>query len=112
MLKNLEGKKLTVGQMKDIAGGSWGESYFIDLKNAYDRKMKGFENMDPMSGDTAVYCLQNWDSVVGNLKDMFARHGIEMTYKGKPTESNIYMYEGKKITSDEAWKIIDSHANG
>ena len=107
MLKELQGKRLTDEQMKDIAGGSWGESYFIDLKNAYARKMPGFENMNPMEGDTAVYCLQNWDTVVGKLKDMFAQHGIEMTYRGKPTEENIYMYKGKQVSIDEAWKIID-----
>ena len=99
--------RLSTEQLEGVAGGSWQESYFQDLKNASDRNMEGFKGMDPYNADTAVYCLQNWDKVVGQLKDMFARHGIEMTYKGKPNEDNIYTYQGKTITREEAWKIID-----
>ena len=107
MLKDMQNKKLSKEQMNEITGGSWGESYFIDLKNAYERKIPGFERMDPMETETAVYCLQNWDSVVNKLKDMFAGYGITMTYNGKPTEDNVYMYQGKKISIDQAWQIID-----
>lgn len=106
MAKDFNGK-LTEEQMENVAGGSWIESYGIDLKNAYDRKLPGFENMNPEDGDTAVYCLQNWDKVVGQLKDMFAQHGITMTYMGKPTEDNIYQFQGKNITNDQAWAIVD-----
>lgn len=99
--------KLTDEQMNEVVGGSWIESYGVDLKNAYDRKLPGFENMNPLDGDTAVYCLKNWDTVVGQLKTMFAGYGITMTYKGKPTENNVYSYQGKNITIDQAWKVID-----
>jgi len=106
MKKNFE-YKLTDEQMGEVVGGSWIESYAIDLKNAYERKLPGFEKMNPLDGDTAVYCLKNWDTVVGQLKTMFAGYGIEMTYMGKPTEKNVYTYKGKNITIDRAWEIID-----
>ena len=98
--------KLTAEQLDEVVGGSWMESYGVDLQNAFERKLPGFENMNPTDPNTMAYCLQNWDKVVGQLKDMFAQHGIEMTYKGKFMESNIYTYQGQSITRDEAWKII------
>ena len=70
-------------------------------------KCKTFENLEPYKDSTMDYCLHNWDKVVGQLKDLFAQHGIEMTYKGPFLEDNIYTYQGKSITRDEAWKIID-----
>ncbi len=100
--------KLSLDEMDNVAGGSWIESYAIDLNNAYERKLPGFEKMNPYDSETAVYCLKNWDSVVSKLKTMFAGYGIEMTYNGKPTEENVYTYNGNKVTIDEAWKIIDS----
>jgi len=106
-IKEILKDKLSVEDMDKVAGGSWIESYGVDLKNAYERKIPGFEKMNPLDSDTAVYCLKNWDSVVDKLKTMFAGYGIEMTYNGKPFEKNIYNYNGKSITIDEAWQIID-----
>ena len=98
---------LTEKQLDDVVGGSWMESYGVDLQNAFSRKLPGFEKMNPVEPETMAYCLQNWDKVVGQLKTMFANHGIKMTYNGKPFDPNIYSFKGKEITRDRAWDIID-----
>lgn len=106
----LKDELLSEEQLDGVNGGSWIESYGIDLKHAYDRKLPGFENLNPGDVNTAAYCLKNWtsgDNVVGKLKDMFAGYGIDMKYNGKPFEKNIYSYNGKQITEDQAWNIID-----
>lgn len=95
-------------QLDQVAGGSWMESV-SDVNEAFKRKIPGF-NIDPTTSEGAIYLLKNWtegDNVVGKLENMFADHGIEMTYNGKPFDPNIYTYKGKQITQDEAWKIID-----
>ena len=102
--------KLTEDELEQVAGGHCGNSY-ADMKKAYERQMPGFENMDPNSLDTMVYCLENWDKVLGQLKDMFAQYGIEMTYKSDPLEDNLYMYQGRRITNGQAWQILDSQRN-
>ena len=100
-------KILTEEQMDGVVGGSWMESYGVDLQNAFERKLPGFEKMNPVEPETMAYCLQNWDKIVGQLKTMFAKHGVDMKYNGKPFDPNIYSYKGKQITRDEAWNIID-----
>lgn len=105
----LKDEILSDEQLEGVAGGSWGESVG-DYLNAFDRKIPGFDKIDPKSADGAIYLLQNWtegDNVVGKLEKMFASHGITMTYNGKPFDPNSYSYNGKSITQDEAWKIID-----
>ena len=107
--KILKDEILKDEQLDEVAGGSWGESVG-DFKNAFDRKLPGFGNIDPFSSEGAIYMLKNWtegDNIVGKLKNMFASHGIEMIYNGKPFDSNTYIYNGKQITKDEAWQIID-----
>ena len=98
--------KMTAEQLDKVVGGSWTQA-FMDIEDAYVRKLPGFENLEPYKDSTMKYCLHNWDKVVGQLKDLFAQHGIEMTHKGPFLEDNIYTYQGKSITRDEAWKIID-----
>ncbi len=96
-------------QLNAVAGGSWIESV-SDFCNAFDRKIPGFDKIDPKTSDGVIYLLKNWtegDNVVGQLKDMFARYGIEMTYEGKPFDPNTYSYQGKVISQADAWKIID-----
>ena len=105
----LKDEILSDDQLDQVACGSWGESVG-DYLNAFDRKIPGFDKIDPKSADGAIYLLQNWtegDNVVGKLEKMFASHGITMTYNGKPFDPNSYSYNGKSITQDEAWKIID-----
>ena len=105
----LKDEILTDSELENVAGGSWGESVG-DYLNAFDRKIPGFDKIDPRSGEGATYLLKNWtegDNVVGQLKKMFASHGIVMTYEGKPFDPNTYSYNGKQISQDEAWKIID-----
>ena len=102
--------KLSVDELEQVAGGHCGESY-SDMRQAYNRQMPGFENMDPSSLDTMAYCLKNWDTVVGQLKNMFARYGIEMTYNSDPLTDNLYMYQGRRITNGQAWQILDSQRN-
>ena len=102
--------KLSNDELGQVAGGHCGNSY-KDMQRAYDRQMPGFENMDPSNIATMVYCLNNWDKVVGELKNMFAQYGIEMTYKSDPLEDNLYMYQGRRITDGQAWQILDSQRN-
>ena len=106
-MKNNANDKLTAEQLDEVVGGSWMESYGVDLQNAFTRKLSGFEKLNPVEPKTMEYCLQNWDKIVGQLKTMFAKHGIDMTYNGKPFDPNIYSYKGKQITRDQAWDIID-----
>ena len=109
-MKNLENAKLNDEELEQVSGGHCGDSC-ADMQRAYERQMPGFENMDPLNMDTMVYCLKNWDKVVGQLKDMFAQYGIEMTYKSDPLEDNLYMYQGRRITNGQAWQILDSQRN-
>ena len=102
--------KLNDDELEQVAGGHCGDSY-KDIRQAYERKMPGFEKLDPESLDTMVYCLKNWDTVVEDLKNMFAQYGIEMTYKSDPLEDNLYMYQGRRITNGQAWQILDSQRN-
>ena len=105
----LKDEILNEDQLNEVAGGSWGES-LNDVNNAFQRKIPGFEKINPTTADGAIYLLKNWtegDNVVGKLEKMFASHGITMTYNGKPFDPNTYTYNGKSITQDEAWKIID-----
>ena len=108
--KILKDEILKDEQLDNVAGGSWMESVG-DVMEAYKRKIAGFGNMqNPNSNEGAAYLLQNWtdgDNVVSKLKNMFASYGIEMTYNGKPFDSNTYTYKGKSISRDEAWNIID-----
>ncbi len=100
---------LSDDELDRVAGGSWIESV-ADVNNAFQRKIPGFDKIDPVTADGAIYLLKNWtqgDNVVGKLEKMFASHGITMTYNGKPFDPNTYSYNGKSITQDEAWKIID-----
>jgi len=106
---NAELEKLSDEELDKVAGGSWGQSVG-DFMNAYKRQLPGFEKIDPNSSEGAIYMLKNWtegDNIVAQLTKMFASHGIEMTYNGKPFDDNTYMYKGKKITQDQAWQIID-----
>ena len=96
-------------QLDQVAGGSWMESVG-DFNNAFQRKLPGFDKIDPNTSEGAIYLLKNWtdgDNVVGQLKNMFTKYGIDMTYNGKPFDPNTYTYKGKQISQDEAWKIID-----
>lgn len=107
--KILKDESLSVEELDNVAGGSWGESVG-DFMNAFERKVPGFDKINPNSSEGAIYMLKNWtegDNIVGKLKNMFASYGIEMTYNGKPFDNNIYSYKGKQISQDEAWKIID-----
>lgn len=105
----LKDEILKDADLEQVAGGSWMESVG-DVNEAFNRKLPGFENINPTTTEGVIYLLKNWtdgDNVVGKLKNMFAGYGIEMTYEGKPFDPNTYTYQGKKITQDEAWKIID-----
>ena len=105
----LKDEILNDAQLDEVTGGSWMESVG-DFNNAYERKLPGFDKIDPKTADGAIYLLKNWtegDNVVGQLKTMFAKYGIDMTYNGKPFDPNTYTYNGKQITQDEAWNIID-----
>jgi len=97
-------------QLDAVTGGSWLE-FTADMLDAQKRGIAGFENLnltDPnsdlikMIGDKELR-----HQYVDKLGAVFASHGITMEYNGKFLEANVYTYQGKQITRDQAWKIVD-----
>ena len=97
-------------QLDAVTGGSWLE-FTADMLDAQKRGIAGFENLnltDPnsdlikMIGDKELR-----HQYVDKLSAVFASHGITMEYNGKFLEANVYTYQGKQITRDQAWKIVD-----
>ena len=97
-------------QLDNVTGGSWVE-FTADMLDAQKRGIAGFENLnltDPnsdlikMIGDNKLR-----QQYVDKLAAVFASHGVTMEYNGKFLEDNIYTYQGKNITREQAWKIVD-----
>ena len=97
-------------ELDQVAGGSWVE-FTADMLDAQKRGIPGFENLnltDPnsdlikMIGDNKLR-----QQYVDKLAAVFASHGVTMEYNGKFLEDNIYTYQGRNITREQAWKIVD-----
>ena len=97
-------------QLDNVTGGSWVE-FTADMLDAQKRGIAGFENLnltDPnsdlikMIGDNKLR-----QQYVDKLAAVFASHGVTMEYNGKFLEDNIYTYQGRNITREQAWKIVD-----
>jgi len=106
----LKDEILTEEELDNVAGGSWVE-FTADMLDAQKRGIAGFSNLnltDPnsdlikMIGDSKLR-----QQYVDKLTAVFASHGITMEYNGKFLEDNVYTYQGKNITREQAWKIID-----
>ena len=108
--KILESEILSDEELDNVAGGSWLE-FTADMLDAKKRGIAGFENLDPTNPNSDLIKMIGDDNLrhqyVDKVSAVFASHGIEMTYKGKFLESNIYKFNGKEISREDAWKIVD-----
>ena len=108
----LKDEILSEEELDNVAGGSWGE-FTADMLEAQKRGIAGFENLDFTFTDTNSDLIKmiGDDNLrhkyVDKVAGVFTAHGITMEYKGKMLESNIYTYQGKEITREQAWKIVD-----
>ena len=110
MKKILENEVLNDEQLEKVSGGSWLE-FTADMLDAKKRGIAGFENLDLTNPDSDLIKMIGDDNLrhkyVDKVGALFASHGIEMTYNGKFLESNIYKFNGKEISRQDAWKFID-----
>jgi len=97
-------------QLDSVTGGSWLE-FTADMLDAQKRGIAGFENLNLTDPNSDLIKMISDDKLrhqyVDKLGAVFASHGITMEYNGKLLEDNVYTYQGKQITRDQAWKIID-----
>ena len=107
---NAELEQLTDEELDQVAGGSWLE-FTADMLDAKKRGIAGFENLDMTNPDSDLIKMIGDDNLrhkyVDKVGAMFASHGIEMTYNGKFFEKNIYKFNGREISREDAWKIVD-----
>ena len=110
MNKILENEILNDEELENISGGSWLE-FTADMLDAKKRGVAGFENLDLTNPNSDLIKMIGDDNLrhkyVDKVANLFASHGIEMTYNGKFLESNIYKFNGKEITRQQAWDIVD-----
>jgi hypothetical protein len=107
--KKINDEILSDEELEKVSGGSWSE-FTDDMLEAQNRGIAGFENLkfDPNSDLMKMISNDNLrHQYVDKLANLFASHGIEMTYNGKLRESNIYKFNGKEISRQQAWDIID-----
>ena len=108
--KILKDEMLSDEQLEKVSGGSWLE-FTADMLDAKKRGIAGFENLDMTNPDSDLIKMIGDDKLrhqyVDKVGAMFASHGIEMTYNGKFLESNVYKFNGKEITREQAWNIVD-----
>ena len=108
--KILKDELMSDEELDQVAGGSWIE-FTADMLDAKKRGIAGFENLDLTNPDSDIIKMIGDDNLrhqyVDKVGALFASHGITMEYKGKILESNIYTYQGKQITREQAWNIID-----
>ena len=106
----LKDEILTDEELDNVTGGSWLE-FTADMLDAQKRGIAGFENLnltDPNSDLIKMIGDGNLrQQYVDKLGAVFASHGITMEYNGKFLEDNVYTYNGKNITREQAWKIVD-----
>lgn len=106
----LKDEILTDEELDNVAGGSWVE-FTADMLDAQKRGIAGFENLTLADPNSDLIKMITDDKLrhqyVEKVGAVFAAHGITMQYNGKFLESNIYTYQGKEITRDEAWNIVD-----
>lgn len=107
--KILDEEMLNDDQLEGVTGGSWME-FTADMLDAQKRGIAGFSNLNFDANSDLMKMIGDENlrhQYVQKVADLFAAHGIEMTYKGKILEKNIYKFNGAEISREEAWKIID-----
>ena len=107
--KILAEEVLSDEQLENVAGGSWVE-FTDDMLKAKERGIAGFENLGLDANSDLIKMIGDDDlrhQYVEKVASVFASHGIDMTYNGKFLESNIYKFNGKEITRQQAWDIVD-----
>ena len=101
---------LSYDELDNVTGGSWVE-FTADMFDAKKRGIAGFENLDLTNPDSDIIKMIGDGNLrqkyVDKLTDVFAAHGITMKYNGKFLEANVYTYQGKQITREKAWQIVD-----
>lgn len=87
-------------KLDNVAGGNWWQTA-NDIKKA---GMLGLVNVNP----------DDWNSIEkfyfdnrGELTDIFAKFGVQYIQNESMRENNEFVYNGQKISRDEAWKIIE-----
>ena len=107
---NDELEQLSDAELDNVAGGSWVE-FTADMLEAKKRGIAGFESLDLTNPNSDLIKMIGDDKLrhqyVDKVGALFAAHGIEMTYNGKFLESNIYKFNGKEISRQQAWDIVD-----
>ncbi|MBR2774979.1 MAG: hypothetical protein IKD73_08355 [Selenomonadaceae bacterium] len=97
-------------ELDQVAGGSWVE-FTADMLDAQKRGIPGFENLNLTDPNSDLIKMITDDKLrhqyVDKVGAVFASHGITMEYNGKFLEANVYTYQGKQITREQAWKIVD-----
>ena len=97
-------------QLDNVTGGSWVE-FTADMLDAQKRGIAGFENLDLTNPNSDLIKMITDDKLrqqyVDKVGAVFASHGITMQYNGKFFESNVYTYQGKQISREQAWNIVD-----
>ena len=106
----LKDEILSDKELDNVVGGSWLE-FTADMLDAKKRGIAGFENLDLSNPNSDLIKMIDDDNLrhqyVDKVGAVFAAHGIEMTYNGKFLEANIYKFNGKEISREQAWKIVD-----
>ena len=108
-MAEIKNEMMNEDELDKVAGGSWVE-FTADMLDAKKRGIPGFENLEIDANSDLIKMIDNdklRHQYVDKISNLFASHGIEMTYKGKFLESNIYKFNGKEISREQAWNIID-----
>lgn len=106
----LKDELLTDEQLDNVNGGSWVE-FTADMLDAQKRGIPGFENLNLTDPNSDLIKMIGDDKLrhqyVDKVAAVFAAHGVTMEYNGKFLEANVYTYQGKQITREQAWNIVD-----
>ena len=106
----LKDEILSDEQLDSVTGGSWLE-FTADMLDAQKRGIAGFENLNLTDPNSDLIKMIADDKLrhqyVEKVGAVFASHGITMQYNGKFFEKNIYTYQGKEISREQAWNIVD-----
>ena len=108
--KILKDEILSDAELDNVAGGSWVE-FTADMLDAQKRGIAGFENLNLTDPNSDLIKMITDDKLrhqyVDKVGAVFASHGVTMQYNGKFFEGNVYTYQGKQISREQAWKIVD-----